>query len=53
MLVLAFHYVLYIVGIELRWLSLAGKHLYLLSCLSLLVCIEINLKRSKGGFPLK
>lgn len=51
MWVLAFHYVLYIVGIELRWSSLAGKHLYLLRGLSLLVCIEINLKRSKVGFP--
>jgi hypothetical protein len=51
--VLSFHYVMYILGIELRWSSLAGKHVYLLSHLSGLVCIEINLKQSQGGFPLK
>lgn len=53
MWVLSFHYVMYILEIELRWSSLAGKHLYLLSCLSGLVCIEIELKQGQGGFPFK
>lgn len=32
---------------------MSGKFLYLLSCLSGLVCLEIDLQQSQGGFPFK